>query len=105
MTIHDVILLVVFVGALGAGLLLGALLRGRTERKHREAAVQAALDLERQAAERSAREAAQHRANRLRDNGRVTDVHPDASGPPSRVARMRVLGMQPDGRDRPPTRM
>ena len=68
--------------------------------------VQRQTDVElRAAAEEDLRQAMLHRANRLRDFGRVTDAHPGASGPPAVVRNMRVLGMRPDGVDKPPTRM
>jgi hypothetical protein len=49
------------------------------------------------------READASRSARLREMGRVTDVRPDASGPPAVVRPMVVLGKSP--RHRPPTRM
>ena len=54
-------------------------------------------------AQEALREADASRAARLRELGRVTDVRPDASGPPAVVRPMTVLGKSP--RHRPPTRM
>ena len=42
-------------------------------------------------------------AAKLREMGRVTDVRPDASGPPAVVRQMTVLGKSP--RHKPSTRM
>ena len=74
--------------ALFIGLLIGRVIRNA----EKERIAQEAL-----------READASRAARLRELGRVTDVRPDASGPPAVVRPMTVLGKSP--RHRPPTRM
>jgi hypothetical protein len=64
------------------------------ERQNIEERIQEALEQERL-----------HRTNRLRDMGRVTDIRPDASGPPATSHGMRVIGTRPRSLDKPQTRM